>query len=205
LARHRAVLSGCGALLLLAAAPAQANAQTSTARRDAEQVHRCAGPPVFYTSDPQLIRRSRCEPLSKFAQRANPGSAQAPGKPGAQSSRGPRAGAAYTVIGERPVQPAAAPAPAPAPVAPPPAVKAAGDRVVSSAQQKERDSDRVAILRNELDSEQRKLAALQERLRAAEQSADPNKSTRIASVQKDISRTESDIQALTREVALATR
>jgi hypothetical protein len=178
------------AAAVLVSASAQSRRVEASPRESEMTVHRCEGPPVFFTSDPRLIRGGRCEPLGNKPVVADQGSRLWRPTPPASA---PAAGATA------PKQP-----PVAAVVAPPPPLGSDPERRVSRAQQRERDTDRVAILRSEFSKEETRLKTLQERLSGAEQqpSKDPQ---RIAQLKDEIQRAKSDLQAIERELALATR
>lgn len=141
------------------------------------EIYRCAGPPAVYTSDPHLVRAGRCTRL------------------GAAAITARSTGAAQ--VSTSPVVAAATPGRA-APAAP----------TIAPGVQQQRDSDRVQILQTEVTRERDRLAQLTQQLQqlqsAAPEAATGRRSEAVA-LSQAIQRSESDLQALDKELARAQR
>jgi hypothetical protein len=141
------------------------------------EIYRCPGPPAVYTSDLHLVRAGRCTRLGAAATKAR--------------------SAAAAQVSTSPVVAAATPGRA-APAAP----------AIAPGVQQQRDSDRVQILQTEVTRERDRLAQLTQQLQQI-QSTEPE----VASVRRSdavalsqaIQRSESDLQALDKELARAQR
>jgi hypothetical protein len=152
------------------------------------EIYRCPGNPAVYTSDLRLVRANRCTRLG-----ATPVAAALP-----QATPAP-AGSAF-----RPVVAAQSPGISPR-ISP-------GTATITRAQQQQRDSDRVQILQAELTRERERLVKLTQQLRAsqsASQSASPDpdsaKPAETLALSEAIQRSETDLQALERELSRAQR
>jgi hypothetical protein len=144
------------------------------------EIYRCPGNPTIYTSDLRLVRANRCTRLG-----APPAAAALP-----QATPAP-AGSAF-----RPV------------VAAPSARISPGAATITRAEQQQRDSDRVQILQAELSRERERLAKLTQQLRAL-QPAPPDPGSAMPAetlaLSEAIQRSETDLQALQRELSRAQR
>ncbi len=144
------------------------------------EIYRCPGNPAVYTSDLRLVRANRCTRLG-----APPAAASLP------QAAPARAGSAF-----RPV------------VAAPSARSSPGTATITRAQQQQRDTDRVQILQAELARERERLAKLTQQLQALQSAppdADSAKPPETLALSEAIHRSETDLQALERELSRAQR
>ncbi len=144
------------------------------------EIYRCAGNPAVYTSDLRLVRAGRCTRLGA-------------------SPAAPRGAAVVPASASSAVRPVTA-------TTPPRAVPA-GATIARDVQQ-QRDSDRVHILQAEQARERDRLAQLTQQLQQL-QAAPPEvasaKRADTAALAQAIQRSESDLQALDKELARAQR
>jgi hypothetical protein len=145
------------------------------------EIYRCPGNPAVYTSDLRLVRANRCTRL---------------GAPPVAAAPLPQAAPAPAGSAFRPV------------VAAPSARISPGAATVTRAQQQQRDSDRVQILQAELTRERERLVKLTQQLQTS-QSAPPDpdsaKPSEMLALSEAIQRSETDLQALERELSRAQR
>jgi hypothetical protein len=146
----------------------------------AATVFRCPGSPAVFTSDARLASAKGCESLDRRAVVASP----AP------------------VVASREAEPASVRASAAKPMI---VAVASPSRayVVPRTVQNERDDDRKRILQDELARERGKLQTLGETLSKAR--AQPEAAAEVERLSQAIRRTESDIESIGRELALAGR
>jgi hypothetical protein len=144
------------------------------------EIYRCGGTPAIYTSDLRLVRTGRCTRI---------GAAPA-------ATRTPAAAAVAAGSAERPAASA------------PPAREATAVTAISRDVQQARDSDRVHILQTERARERDRLALLTQQLQQLQstpQDVSSAKQAETASLSQAIQRSESDLQALDKELARAQR
>jgi hypothetical protein len=157
-----------------------------SAQAGALDIYRCTGNPVVYTTDARRVRQGGCERMGARAAAALPNvpnlSRAAPRPTPTRVSP-----ASSSVLNAQ-----AATAPARAPT------------VVPRAVQQQRDSDRVQILKDELSREQARQAQLSQRLRDAANAA-PAGGGDLAELRQALQRSETDVEALAKELALAMR
>ncbi len=154
----------------------------SAAGESPVEIYRCPGSPAVYTSDLRLVRANRCTRLgAPTAAAALPQATPAP------------AGSAFAPVAAAPLSR----------ISP-------GAATITRAQQQQRDADRVQILQAELTRERERLAKLTQQLRAS-QSAPPEpdpdsaKPAQTLALSEAIQRSETDLQALERELSRALR
>ncbi len=147
------------------------------AQADTVEIYRCAGNPAVYTSDLRLVRAGRCT----------------------------RLGAAPAAVAARPS--AVVPVAATSVARPAPAATPAGATIARDVQQ-QRDSDRVHILQAEQSRERDRLAQLTQQfqqLKSTPPEAASAKRADTVALAQAIQRSESDLQALDKELARAQR
>lgn len=146
------------------------------ARQGAAPVFRCPGAPVLYVTDARLAGARGCLAVDGSAGHAGTGAARrAPANAGT-------------------VAPATDSAPA----------GAAGPRMVATALQRERDTDRLQILQSEQAREAHRLADLQQRLAAARHGSAQDRAA-TPELELAIARSEEDLAAIGRELARTER
>jgi hypothetical protein len=153
----------------------------SSAQAAAVEIYRCPGNPAVYTSDLRLVQANRCTKL----------------------------GTAPAVVrnAQALVPVSASPAARTAAAAPQTAASPAGNAVTRQVQQ-QRDSDRVQILQAELARERERLTQLTQQwqlMRSAEPDAASAARPETLALSQAIQRSETDVQALDKELARALR
>ncbi len=169
-------MTRCNRLLLTSLAAAAAAGLPMAAAAQAGSVYRCPGPPVLYTDalSAEEARDRGCRTIE---------------------------GAPITII--------QAPKPRPAAASPPASASASrsGDSRIDPAAQRQRDTDARRILEAELRREEERLAALRrdynngEPERRGDERNYQRYIDRVAEMKAGISRGESDVAALKREIA----
>jgi predicted nucleic acid-binding Zn-ribbon protein len=139
-------------------------------------VYRCEGSPPIYVSAAQAAQSRQCSNIGRLPQLA----ARRAAKDKVSATSKAAAAAASAPAAQRDKAPL---------------------RTVPLTLQRDRDDDRVRLLEEELARERQRLAALQ---RQSPRTA-PGNGTEPTELSRQIQRVESDIAALTRELALAQR